>query len=45
MGKYIEISEPKENMDACARICVEVDLRKGLPKVVKIKVDSWVHIQ
>ena len=32
-------------MHACARICVEVDLGKGLPKAIKIKVDQWNHIQ
>ena len=32
-------------MHTCARICVEVALERGLPEVVKFKVDSWVHIQ
>lgn len=32
-------------MQACARICVEVDLGKGLPETIKIKVDEWSHIQ
>lgn len=45
VGKYIYRSEPRENMHACARICVEVDLGKGLLEAVKIKVDNWVHIQ
>lgn len=43
--KYIDRCEPKENMHACARICVEVDLGKGLPEANKIKVDQWTHIQ
>ena len=42
---FIDRSEPKENMLACARICVEVDLGKGLLESIKIKVDNWTHIQ
>ena len=45
VGKYIDRSEPKDNMQACARICVEVDLGKGLPEAIKLKVDDWTHIQ
>jgi hypothetical protein len=45
VGKYIDRSEPRDNMQACARICVEVDLGKGLPEAIKIKVDEWSHIQ
>lgn len=32
-------------MQACARICIEVDLGKGLPEAIKLKVDDWSHIQ
>ena len=32
-------------MQACARICIEVDLGKGLPEAIKLKVDNWTHIQ
>jgi len=45
MGKYMDICEPKDNMHACARICVEAHLGKGLPEAIKIKVDQWTHIQ
>jgi len=45
VGKFIDRSEPRENMHACARICVEVDLGKGLPEAIKIKVDQWTYIQ
>ena len=31
LGKYIDKSEPKAPMFACARICVKFDLEKGLP--------------
>jgi len=45
VGKHFDRCERKENMHVCARICVEVDLGKGLPEAVKIKVDQWTHIQ
>eukprot|EP00253_Pinus_taeda_P028342 PITA_28342 len=45
VGKYIYHSEPKDNMQACARICVEVDLGRGLSEAIKLKVDDWSHIQ
>ena len=45
VGKYIDRSEPKDNMQACARICVEVDPGRGLPEAIKLKVDDWCHIQ
>lgn len=32
-------------MQACAHIYVEVDLGKGLPEDIKVKVDEWSHIQ
>jgi hypothetical protein len=31
LGTYIDKVEPRDNMFACAHICVEVDLEKGLP--------------
>eukprot|EP00253_Pinus_taeda_P003918 PITA_03918 len=45
VGKYIDRCEQKENMHACARICIEVDLGKGLSEAIKIKVNQWTHIQ
>jgi len=45
VGKYIDRCEPKDNMHACARICVEFDLGKGLPEAIRIKFDQWTHIQ
>ena len=40
VGNFIDRSEPKDNMQACDRICVEVDLDKCLPEVIKLKVDD-----
>lgn len=45
VGNYIDQSEPRDNMQACAHICVEVDLGRGLPEAIKLKVDDWMHIQ
>jgi len=39
VGKYIDRCKPKENMHACVRISVEMDLGKWLPEAIKIKVD------
>ena len=32
-------------MFSCARICVEVDLEKGLPEVINLLMDGWNHLQ
>ena len=45
LGKYIDKSEPKAPMFSCARICVEVDLEKGLPKAINLTIDRWNHLQ
>ena len=38
-------SEPKASMFSCARICVEVDLEKGLPESIMLSIDGWNHLQ
>lgn len=40
LGKYIDKSKSGKGMFACARICVEVDLEKGLPKDIMLTLDS-----
>jgi hypothetical protein len=45
LGKFINCVEPKEGLQACARIYVEVDLEKGLPKAIQLNLDSWTYIQ
>ena len=45
VGKFIDKSEPKDNMKVCDKICVEVDLWKGLPEAKKLNVDNWTHIR
>ena len=45
LGKYIDKSEPKPPMFSCTRICVEVDLEKGLPKAINLNMEGWKHLQ
>ena len=45
LGKYIDKAEPKPPMFAYVRICVEVDLEKGLLEAIKLTLDGWSHIQ
>jgi hypothetical protein len=35
MEKYIDTKKPKESIFTYAKICVEVDLEKGIPEAVK----------
>ena len=44
LGKYIDIASPKDQ-HACAHICVEVDLKVGLPEAINLMVGNWFHIQ
>jgi hypothetical protein len=32
-------------MDACARICVKVDIEKGFPKAIQLTIDNWAYLQ
>jgi hypothetical protein len=45
LGKYIDRAEPKDGMQACAFICMEVDLEKGLSEVVRLTLDNWSYLQ
>jgi hypothetical protein len=45
LGKFIDRVEPKDGLQACARICVEVDLEKGLPEAINLTLDNWSYIQ
>ena len=45
LGKYIDKLELKSPMFSCARICVEVDLEKGLPEAINLSIDGWNHLQ
>jgi len=45
LGRYIDKACPKEGMFSYARICVRVDLEKGIPEVVLLNLDSRKHKQ
>ena len=45
LGKYIDKAELKPPMLSCTRICVEVDLEKGLPKAINLNMEGWKHLQ
>lgn len=45
LGKYIDKTEPKKGMFQFARICVEVDLEKGLLEAIHLILDNWSHYQ
>jgi hypothetical protein len=45
LGKYIDRAEPKDGLQACAWICVEVDLEKGLPEAINLTLDKWTYLQ
>jgi hypothetical protein len=40
LGRYIYEFEPKDGLQSYARICMEVDLEKGLPEAIKLKLDN-----
>jgi len=45
LGRFLDSSEPKGGQFTCARICVEVNLEKGLPEAIKLTKGNWSHIQ
>ena len=45
LGRYLDTAEPKGGQYRCARICVEVNLKKGLPEALKLTLGEWSHIQ
>jgi hypothetical protein len=45
LGRFLDSVKPKEEQYTCARICVEVNLEKGLPEAIKLSLGGWCHIQ
>jgi hypothetical protein len=45
LGRFLDRAEPKGDQFTCARICVEVNLDKGLPDAIKLSLGEWCHIQ
>ena len=44
-GKYTDKADPKGPLFSCTRICVEVDLEKGLPEAVNLFMGGWENLQ
>jgi hypothetical protein len=45
LGKYIDLVEPKNGLQDCARIYVEVYLEKGLHEAINLTLDNWTYLQ
>jgi hypothetical protein len=45
LGRFLDRMVPKGDQFTCARICVEVNLEKGLPEAIKLSLGDWTHIQ
>ena len=45
LGRFLDSVEPKGDQFTCARICVEVNLEKGLPEAIQLSLGEWCHIQ
>jgi hypothetical protein len=45
LGRFLDKAEPKGDQFTCTRICVEVNLEKGLPEAIKLSLGEWCHIQ
>jgi hypothetical protein len=45
LGHFLDKAEPKGDQFTYARICVEVNLEKGLLEAIKLSLGEWSHIQ
>jgi hypothetical protein len=45
LGRFLDSVAAKGDQFTCARICVEVNLEKGLPEAIKLSLGEWSHIQ
>jgi hypothetical protein len=45
LGRFIDRVEPRDGLQSCARLCVEVDLEKGFPEAIQLTLDNWSYIQ
>lgn len=45
LGRFLDSVEPKGDQFTCARVCVEVNLEKGLPEAIQLSLGEWRHIQ
>ena len=45
LGLYLAREKPKEDLYSCARICIEVELDKGLLESIQLELEGWTHFQ
>jgi hypothetical protein len=45
LGKYINHVKPQDGLQDCDRLCVELNLEKGMPKVIQFNLDNWSYLQ
>ena len=45
LGRFLDSAEPKGDQYTYARICVEVNLEKGLSEALHLTLGEWSHIQ
>ena len=45
LGRFIDQVEPRDILQSCAHLCVEVDLEKGIPEAIELTLDGWSYIQ
>jgi hypothetical protein len=45
LGRFLDRAEPRGDQFTCVRICIEVNLEKGLPDAIKLSLGEWSHIQ
>jgi hypothetical protein len=43
-GKYINRFEPKDHMLSYVKICVEVDVEKGILEAIHLTLYNWLHV-
>jgi hypothetical protein len=45
LGRFINWDEPRDGLQTCARICIEVDLEKRFLEEIQLVLDGWTYIQ
>jgi len=45
VGRYLDLVEPKGKQFSCTKICIEVDIEKGLPSEIVLTQEDWKNIQ
>ena len=43
--RFIDRAKPRDGLQSCTCLCVEVDLEKGLPEAIQLTLYGWSYIQ